>query len=120
MGVMAYLGELIVTKEELKGYDEYDRFLYEIKPFWIKIAYTIAVFGGTLGSIFLLMRSKTAILFFSLSLVGGISLQFFIVFLTDALTLFGTGQIAFPLLIFFVGLILMILSIYAKKKNWLA
>jgi hypothetical protein len=120
LGVMAYIDQLIITKEELKGYDEYDRYFYEVKPFWAKIAYTIAVFGGTLGSIALLIKSKTAILFFILSFLGIILLQFFILFLTDAIALFGTDRLAFPMMIFFVGLVLVILSTYANKREWLS
>ncbi|MGB3146063.1 MAG: hypothetical protein WBB24_18340 [Maribacter sp.] len=119
LGVMAYIDELIVTKEELKGYDEYDRYFYEVKPFWVKIAYTISVFGGTLGSVALLMRSKTAILFFILSFLGILILQSFILFFTDAIALFGTNQLAFPVMIFLVGMVLVILSTYANKREWL-
>ena len=46
------------------------RQILEATPTWVNVAYGVAVFGGVLGAIGLLMKKRWAVTFFLLSLVG--------------------------------------------------
>ena len=64
MGVMAYLGQAYMTDETKALLPEAEKALYNNVPIWVTAAFAIAVFGGVLASIALLMRKQIAKLYF--------------------------------------------------------
>ena len=56
--------------EMLANYPDEAKSLVETRPFWATIAFAIAVFGGLLGDIFLILRKAIAYYLFIASLVG--------------------------------------------------
>ena len=64
MGVMAYLGQAYMTDEAKALLTEAEKALYDNVPIWVTAAFAIAVFGGVLASIALLMRKQIAKLYF--------------------------------------------------------
>ncbi|MGB5205651.1 MAG: hypothetical protein WBN63_15820, partial [Eudoraea sp.] len=60
MGVMAYLGQAYMTDEMKAGYTSDQLALMESTPAWVTAAFAIAVWGGLLGCIVLLLRRKLA------------------------------------------------------------
>ena len=70
MGVMAYLGQAYMTDEALAALPEAERAINENYPAWATAAFAIAVFGGAIGCILLLLRKKMATTLFIVSLIG--------------------------------------------------
>ncbi len=71
MGVKAYLDQAYMTPEKLAALPNPDQAMYSIEyPAWVTAAFAVAVFGGTIGSILLLFRKKSAYFVFVVSLVG--------------------------------------------------
>jgi len=70
LGVMAYLADVNQTPEALAALDPAMRAIYESRPAWAIGAFAIAVFGGFVASILLLMRRKLATKVFILSLAS--------------------------------------------------
>lgn len=70
MGVMAYLVDVSQSPEALAALDPAMRAMYESRPAWALGAFAIAVFGGLLASVLLLMRRKLATKIFILSLLA--------------------------------------------------
>lgn len=54
----------------LASYRENARLLVESRPLWATIAFALAVFGGTLGSVLLLLRKRIAYYVLIASLLG--------------------------------------------------
>lgn len=54
----------------LANYSESARAIVEGRQLWATIAFAVAVFGGALGALLLLMKKKAAIPVFVLSLIG--------------------------------------------------
>ena len=52
------------------GPQKYHQLLYQDVPAWVTAAFAVAVFSGTLGAVFLLLKKKIASTFFILSFVG--------------------------------------------------
>lgn len=115
LGVMNYFVQM--DADSLAAYRESERAIIEGRPAWATGAFAIAVFGGALGAILLLLRKSAAIYLFVASLLGVIA--------TMAHTLgsginFGPGEI--------LGIILMPLVLAAfliwytqraESKGWI-
>ena len=67
MGVMAYISQVSMTPEAIQALPQEQRALYESVPSWATAAFAIAVWGGTLACILLLLRTKLATIVFILS-----------------------------------------------------
>ncbi|VAW11040.1 hypothetical protein MNBD_BACTEROID03-2112 [hydrothermal vent metagenome] len=70
LGVMAYLAQVNMTDETLAALPEAERALYENQPIWATMAFAIAVWGGALGSLALLLRKRWARAVLLISLIG--------------------------------------------------
>ena len=71
MGCAAYIGMTQLTPEvAAEAYGQGFADIFATKPAWATGAFAIAVFGGLLGSICLLIRRKWAVILFILSLLG--------------------------------------------------
>lgn len=84
MGVMAYIGQAYMTNEMLAALPEAERALYENVPAWVTAAFAIAVFGGTLGCIVLLLKKKLAKSLFLVSLIAIIAQMSYNLFMSKA------------------------------------
>ena len=60
LGVMAFVGQMMMTPDMLAQLPEAQRVQIEARPMWATIAFGIAVFGGAIGSALLLIRSRMA------------------------------------------------------------
>jgi len=115
-GVVNYFAQM--NPDALAAYREAERAIVEGRPAWATGAFAIAVFGGALGSLLLLLRKSAAYYLFIASLLGVIATM------THTLGVgidFGLGEI--------LGIILMPLAVaafliwYAKQaesKDWIS
>jgi len=67
MGVFNYLGQVLMTDDVLKSLPKDQQLMYQDVPSWVTAAFAVAVFFGTLGAIFLLLKKKVSSTFFILS-----------------------------------------------------
>ena len=114
MGVFAYLQQAYMTKEDLMAMPVAEQALYENIPAWVTGAYAIAVFGGALGCILLLMRKKLATTVFLISLVGIVVQMGYNLFMYKATEVYGPGGITMTAMIILIGVFLLW---YAKKNT---
>ncbi|MBX2826848.1 MAG: hypothetical protein KTR22_01715 [Flavobacteriaceae bacterium] len=89
-------------------------------PSWYNIVFGVAVFGGVLGCIFMLMRKKLAVTLFLLSLLAVIIQMGYWVFATDVMDVMGVGSVIMPIVVVIIALFLYMYSKNAVKKGWLA
>jgi len=116
-GVANFIVQVMNT-DMLNSYRESERAIIEGRPMWATVAFAVAVFGGALGCLLLLLRKSVAFYVFVTSLLG------VIVTMAHSLGLgieFGLAEI--------VGIILMpvILAVfliwyskYADRKGWVS
>lgn len=119
MGVVAYLAETFMSDEIFSSFTKEVQELYNKRPYWVTGAYAIAVFGGVLASMLLLIRKKAAKTIFLISLAGVIAQNVYTFFMSNALKVLGTSSLYFPVLIIVIAAFLFLFSNYAKKKGWL-
>ena len=119
LGIMTYLMQVTMSPETLATMPEAERALYTDIPAWATSAYAIAVFGGTLASIGLLLRKSWAVPLFLVSLLAIVVQMSHALFMTDAIALFGASVAAMPVLLIVIAALLLWYSMSAKQRGWL-
>ena len=119
MGVMAYVMQVTMSDEAMAALPEAQRDLYLNMPAWATGAFAVAVFGGTLGCIFLLIRKSWAVPVLILSLIG-VAVQMFHNFvLSPMLEVMGAGSVAMPLVIMAGAIFLVGYARRAQSRRWI-
>tara|TARA_R110002012_G_scaffold81945_3_gene207436 strand:- start:24619 stop:25050 length:432 start_codon:yes stop_codon:yes gene_type:complete len=120
MGVSAYLMQAFMTDEAIKNLPETEQALHMDIPAWVTAAFAIAVFGGTLGCLGLLLRKKWARLVFLISLIGIIVQMIHNVFISNNMDVYGPGAVIMPIMVLMIGVYLIMYSKSAIKKGWIS
>ena len=121
LGAMAYLAQAFIT-DEGKGMLPADQLeLLENTPAWATAAFAIAVWGGVLGCIGLLVRKKWARPVLLVSLLGILVQMSYAFFMTNATEVYGTAQgVVMPLLLIVIGIGLVLFAKSSQNKGWIS
>ncbi len=119
-GMMTFFMEVFITPEALAALSDAERALYETTPAWSKVVFAIAVFGGTLGCIFLLIKKTLAIQLFNISLLAVLIQMSYYLILTKAMEVYGSVVLIMPLLVTAIALFLVWYSKKAMIKGWIS
>lgn len=120
LGIFTYLMQVLMTQEALSELPPDEAALYANIPAWVTSAYAIAVFGGTLACIALLLRKAWAVPVFVVSLLAILVQMGHALFMTDLLAVRGSTAAILPLVIIGVAVFLVWYSTDAKKKGLLS
>ena len=121
MGVMAYLGQAYMTDEMKSTLPEDQLSLMESTPAWVTAAFALAVWGGALGCIALLLRKKWAKAVLLISLLGVLAQNGYFFFMTNAAEIYGQVQgLVLPLLVIVIAIALVFFARYAHKRHWIS
>lgn len=119
-GVFAWFMDFMMNEAMMERMDEAQRQIYEARPQWLFIVYAVAIFSGLLGAIALLLRKSWATAMFAISLIA-VVVQFGYTFTAmNAFELLGASALAFPIVIFSIGVFLLWFSMHAGKRGWMA
>ena len=113
MGVGAYIAQAYMTDEALAALTESERVMYENLPTWYTAAFALAVFGGAIGCIGLVIRKKWA---YMVLLVAGLAALAQMSFITFSLKMAN----AMTPMIIVVAIFLIWLAKHASKKGWIS
>ena len=119
MGVSAYLTQAFTTPEALEALPEMERNLIKGTPAWVTAAFAVAVWGGSLGCLLLLLRKSAAHFVLVLSLIGIVVQMSWIFFVSNSFEVYGPGQSVMPIMVLIVGVLLILLARKAKANAWI-
>ena len=119
MGVMAYLDQAYTTDEAKALLTEAKKVLYDNVPIWVTAAFAIAVFGGVLASITLLMRKQIAKTLFLVSLIGMLVQMVYNFFISGAIDDYGPAEIIMSTMVIVIGVYLYLFSKKSIINGWL-
>jgi hypothetical protein len=119
-GVMAYLGQAYMSIETLEQMSQAERLLYESQPAWVTGAFAVAVWGGALGCIALMLKKKWAKPVFIISLIGILAQMSHSFFMSNNFEVYGPGAMIMPIMVLIIGIALVLLANTAIKKGWLS
>lgn len=120
LGVMAYIAQVTMTPAALAVLPEAQRQLYETIPEWATAAFAIAVNGGALGCVLLLLKKNLAALFLQLSLAGVIVQMYHSFFMSRSFEVFGPGGMIMPVMVLIIAIYLVTLAAKARARRWLS
>ncbi len=121
IGVFFWVSEYFLMTEEMRGtYSTEELGLINSAPSWIMYVYAIAVFGGVLASIMLLMRKKMATGLFGISLIAILIVQGYWIFAMDIVGVMGPQSLIMPLIVIAIAIFEYFYSKGAARNGWLA
>jgi hypothetical protein len=119
MGVKAYLDQAYGTNDVLGEIANAAKDLIDPTPAWVTSAFAIAVFGGAVGSLLLLLRRSLAHTILIVSLMGIVAQMSYNLFMTDNPTDSGPGGMLMVVMIIAAGIGLVFFAKKAKTSGWL-
>jgi len=120
IGVAFWYLQVTMSAEQLALMTAPQRQVYEGTPGWINIAFAVAVFGGVLGALGLLMKKRWASTMFLLSLVALMVQIIGAYVVTPAWVAYGAAGLAMPVVLVVIALFLWWYSGKAKGRGWLS
>ncbi len=118
MGVMNYFGQM--NAEMVAAMPEAKRAIIEGRPAWATGAFAVAVFGGSIGGILLLLRKSAAYYLFIVSLLGMIVQMIPYLGMDDSTMDFGPFEITmFIVMPLAVAGFLIWYSKFAEGRGWI-
>jgi len=119
MGVSEYLKSAGVIDWDKSNYTTEQLAYMDAYPAWVTALFAVAVFGGLLGCLALLMRKKWATQLFGLSLLAVLGQQIYQLFLSDGPALMGNSLYMWAALIIGGAVALFLLSQRFGSKGYL-
>ena len=120
MGVLSFFAHSFIPAEAMAALPENERALYAEYPMWIYIVFALAVLFGLLGAVGLLIKKKWAKMAAIISFVAIIIQMTHNVFFTSSIEVYGTAQaVTMPIIVVVLGLLLILFTKNAVKKEWL-
>ena len=113
MGIIAYLGQAYISDDAIKMLPEENQLYFSNVPAWVTAAFAVAVFGGFIGSIGLIIRKKWAYFLFVISFVALVTQHIYNFFIQNYIEMTGS-QVILPIVTFIVALFLIYFS---KQKS---
>jgi hypothetical protein len=117
LGCLAWVSDL--QPKDLAALSPAQQALYNARPGWAVAATALAVFGGAIGCVGLLMRKRWASTLFLLSLVGILVQDFGLFVLVNGAALAGLTAVALQSLVLIIAIGLILLSRFAVARGWL-
>ncbi len=120
MGVAAFVMQVTMSDADLAALPEAERMLYETAPAWSTAVFALAVFGGALGCLALLLRKKWAFPILVVSLIGIVAQMTYNVFFSKVMDVYGPGGLIMPVMVLVIGVYLLFFARSSTAKGWLA
>ena len=118
LGVMVYLMQVTMSPEVLATLPEAQLEILENTPAWATAAFAIAVNGGAIGCLLLVLKRNLAGFFLQLSLAGVLVQMFHSFFMSKSFEVFGPGGLVMPVMVIIIAIYLVVLASMAKVNHW--
>lgn len=120
IGVAMWYLQVSMTPGQLAAMPEAQRQVYEGTPGWINIVFALAVLGGVLGALGLLMKKRWAGTMFALSLIALLVQMIGAYVVTPAWAAYGPVGLVMPVVLLLIALFLLWYANKAKARGWLS
>ena len=119
LGCLAFAMDLRMTPEDVAALPEAQQALYAARPGWAVVATAVAVIGGALGCLGLLLGRKWAFVLLLLSLAGILVQDYGLFVLADGASLAGPAAVIMQAIVLAVGVGLVLLGRKGIVRGWL-
>ena len=118
LGVMAFVGQMMMTPEMIAELPQAEQDLYAATPLWAIAAFAVAVFAGALGSLALLMKKGICYQLFIASFFGVIVQMFHSFFISNSFEVYGPGGTIMPIMVVVIALVLVRFAAKGINNKW--
>jgi hypothetical protein len=121
MGIASFYMHVFISDEALAALPENEAALMGEYPMWTSIVFAIAVFGGALGTLGLLMKRKWAKELLVISLIAILIQMSHSLFMTEAMVVYGAAQaLTMPILVILIAIYEVTLANKAIRNGWIS
>ena len=120
LGVSAFIAQVTMDPASLAELSDAQQEFYANTPVWATLAFAIAVFGGTLGCVALLLRKSWAFLMLAICLAGIVVQISHSIFIGNGIEVFGPQGLILPAMTFGIGVLLVWFAHYSNQRGWLS
>jgi len=106
MGVGAFISQMSMSAQTLAALSQSEQDLYAATPSWVNVAFGVAVIGGAIGCVLLLMKKSASHYVLWLSLIGVLVQMSYVFFVSKAFEIYGPGQAVMPIMVIIVAIVL--------------
>lgn len=118
MGAMDFVMTQTQNTEYMKQFTSEQLDFFYGFPLWVNIAWAVAVWGGVIGAILLLLKSRHAVIVFTASFAAMLITMFHNYVLSNGLEVVGDGfALAFTAVIVIAALLFMLYSRRLAKQG---
>lgn len=118
LGVMAFVGQMMMTPEMIAELPQAEQDLYATTPIWAIAAFAVAVFGGAFGSLALLLKKRMSYQLLVASFVGVVVQMFHSFFLSKSFEVYGPGGMIMPVMVIIIALLLVRVAAKGINNHW--
>jgi hypothetical protein len=119
MGCAAYLSDVLLTAEDVAKMTAGQQALYASRPAWAVAGTAIAVWGGALGSLGLILRRRWALPLLSASVIGLVVQDVAMFVLGDVVKVYGSTVLGLQLVVLAIAVGLLWFARVANARGWL-
>lgn len=119
IGVISFLQHITIPDDALQNLPDNEKEFYENYPLWTTIAFALAVFGGFIGCIGLLLRKKIAKPILIISLIAVVVQMYHSIFIAKAMDVYGPGAVVMPIMVILIAIFLVWLANFSINKKWI-
>ena len=116
LGLMAFVSQMLMDPSTLRP-DEHE--FYANMPLWADIGFGVAVFGGVLGCVALLLKKSWAVAMLVVCVIGIVVQNLHSIVLANGIEVFGTAALALPVMTFLIGVGLAWFARHSQQKGWI-
>ena len=118
MGVWAYVAQ--TNTGMIAALADAERLLIEQRPAWATGAFAIAVWGGALGCLLLLLRKSVAVYVLIASLLGVIVQMYYNYAIANSIDVYGPGGTIMSVMILGISAFLIWYAKYSVGRGWIS
>lgn len=119
MGIFAYIATVTISAEDILKMPQAQQDIHNATPAWANGAFAIAVFGGFIGCLLLLVKKSLAIPVLIVSLIAVLTQMYNAFFIMNSFAVFGLGGIIMPIVVIIIAVLLIWLARTAKSNTWI-
>jgi hypothetical protein len=121
LGIYFWAVEYFLMTDEMKAQVPAEQIeMMNAAPVWMMWIYAVAVFCGTVASLFLLLRKRVAVPLFLISLVAILIQMGYWIFAMDAVGKLGAEAIIMPLIVIAIAIFLYFYSKGAAMRGYIS
>ncbi len=118
IGVIAFVSQFGINARDIAVSDDIQRDLWSHMQPYVWVAYAVAVAGGTLGAVGLLLKRRWAIWAYAVSLIAMI-VQFTNPYLLHVASTRQASIMTFPMILIVIAAVQVMLVRHGRRAGWL-